>query len=401
MTLVYTVAAIFILVQLAYPAVSVSIAAFFRRQQPKANGKSTVFDYACIITAYKNAEIARPLIASLLHQTYHQFQVYLVADECPETDFSEFSTDPRFTVVRPQSPLRLKIKSIRAAVSQFVRPHDYIVVFDADNLAHPDFLKVTNRFANAGYSCIQGQRTAKNLDTVYAALDSLGEFYKNYIERYVPFRLGGSAVISGSGMATAEKIYREYLESSEIQAGQHQGKRMLQEDKILQNFLLRRNIRIAYAWDAVVYDEKVTSAHAVTTQRSRWLFSYFQNIPNAAGILFRGLVRLRWNQIYFGFVTLVLPMFIQIAAAGLLILIGLFITPALSAALVGGIMIFSLTVIATLYLSEAPPTVTQAVWQAPKFVFRQVLALVKMGDPQRNFNHTEHSKYVKVEDLLK
>lgn len=58
-------------------------------------------------------------------------------------------------------------------------------------------------------------------------------------------------------MATETNLYKAYLASPEIEQGQHQWKKMLQEDKILQNFILRQGGTIAYARKALVYDEKV------------------------------------------------------------------------------------------------------------------------------------------------
>lgn len=397
--LVFYLLAIWLLLQLLYPFVTITLERVFGRERLKpAPGNVRLYDYACVITAYRNAAIARPLVLSLLRQTHPDQVIYLVADECTEVDFSDI-TDPRFVLLRPDLPLRLKVKSIRYAVDRFLRPPDFIIVFDADNLAHPDYLTEINRYAHAGFRCIQGQRTAKNLDTNYAALDSLGEHYKNYLERYVPYRLGGSAVISGSGMATESALYRAYLESPEIEQGQHKGKAMLQEDKILQNFLLRQNVPIAYARRAVTYDEKVTSGEAVTTQRSRWLFSYFQNVPNALGILARGLGNLSWNQLYFGWVTLALPMFLQLGLAGLLAVIGLFVAPWLSLALVLAMGVFAATLLWSLRLDEAPPAVWRAVWQAPRFVLRQFRGLFRMSNPHKNFKPSEHNRSVTVEDL--
>ncbi|MCC7244458.1 MAG: glycosyltransferase, partial [Saprospiraceae bacterium] len=312
-----------------------------------------------------------------------------------------FTGDDRVVVLQPNPPLRLKAKSIIHAMDNFKQAHDFVAVFDADNLAHPDFLQEINRYANAGYQCIQGQRTAKNLDTTYAALDSMGEHYKNYLERYVPYLLGGSSVISGSGMATETTLYRAYLDSPQIQAGQHQWKKMLQEDKILQNFLLARDVRIAYASNALVFDEKVETGAAVETQRSRWLYSYFQNLPNSLGLFFKGIFRFSFNQFYFGFVTLVLPMFIQLGLAGVLFLAGWFIAPNWSVALGFGMTVFALTIILALRLDHAPAPIWAALWQVPKFVVRQFLGLFKMRDPNKHFKHTEHRRPVKVDDVLK
>ena len=396
---IFAILATLVVLQLLYPFVTVLAARLLGRERLE-NPETTerLFDYACIVTAYRNSAIAKPLVESLLRQTYPHLTVYVVADECPDVDFE--IQEERFVLLRPAEPLRLKAKSILHAMAQFRRPHDYTVIFDADNLAHPEFLTIINRYANAGYVCIQGQRTAKNLDTTYAALDSMGEHYKNYLERYVPYLLGGSAVISGSGMATRTDVYRDYLAAPEIQQGQNQWKKMLQEDKILQNFLLRLDHRIAYARQAIVYDEKVETGTAVATQRSRWLFSYFQNLPNSSGILLRGLTRGSWNQIYFGFVTLVLPMFIQLGAAMALAVVGLLFAPWWSLVLVLAAGLFALNIIWTLRLDAAPSAVWAALWQVPKFVARQFVGLFRMRNPNKNFQHTEHKKYVSVEELL-
>ncbi len=357
------------------------------------------YDYGCIITAYRNAEIAKPLINSLLQQPYNNFHIYLVADECDITDFN--LTDKQLTVFNPDPPLRLKAKSIIHAMDNYVRPHDYTVVFDADNLAHPKFLEEINKYANNGKRSIQGQRTAKNLDTVYACADATGEFYKNYIDRYAPYMIGSSAVISGSGMAVETNLYRAYLDSPEIQQGKEMWKKMLQEDKILQNFMLQQNEVITYAWDAVVYDEKVVSGDQVETQRSRWLFSYFQNFPNSSGHILKGFFGFNFNRFFFGLVTMSPPMFITLFAALVLAVLGFFISPFTALCLVGAILIFSLNVLLTLYLSKAPSQIWKTLWSMPMFIAKQATALFRMGNPNKNFKHSEHTRSVSIDEVLK
>ena len=355
------------------------------------------YDYAVIITAYKDADITKPGVRSLLAQRYPNVHIYLVADACDVTDYG--ITDARFTLLRPTKPLQLKAKSIIYATERFVRKPDFIIIFDADNVAHADYLETLNREVNLGYKVMQGQRTAKNLDSGYAGADSLGEFYKNYVERLVPPRLGSSAVISGSGMAVERKLYLHYLNGKDIQRGKHKWKKMLQEDKILQNFLLNRKHRIGYCRDAIVFDEKVSDGAAVTTQRSRWLYSYFQNTPNSSGLLWRGLTSANWNQILFGLITIAPPLFLLVGCSVLLAVVGWFVHPGVSLALVVGLVLFSLNVLWTLQLSNAPREVWQAVWSTPKFIGRQVVALFKMVNPNKNFKHTEHRVAVEAKDL--
>ncbi len=357
------------------------------------------YDYGCIITAYKNAEISKPLIASLLKQPFPNFHIYLVADDC---DVSEFNlTDKKLMVLNPQPPLKLKAKSIIHAMENYVRKHDYTVVFDADNLAHPDFLLEINKYANNGHQAIQGQRTAKNLDTIYACADATGEFYKNYIERYVPYMLGSSTVISGSGMAVETELYSSYLASPEIEIGKTQWKKMLQEDKILQNNLLYKDEKIVYAKNAIVFDEKVVSGEQVETQRSRWLFSYFQNLPNSSGLILKGLTRLSWNQFFFGLITIAPPLFILLFISMVWAVLGLFIAPKFGIGLIASLAIFSFTILWTLYLSKVPKQVWSAIWGLPFFVLKQVTALFKMGNPNKNFKHSEHTRKVSIDDVLK
>lgn len=396
MSYLFAFVCLLLIVQLVYPFITVLLAQG-RSTQPLGMPAAAT-DFACIITAYRNVEIALPLVESLLMQTHSRHLIYLVADECETPDWS--ISDERLVLLHPLSPLQLKAKSLAYALQHFRRPHEYVVVLDADNLAHPQFLETLNSFTQAGFRCVQGQRTAKNLDTTYAALDSMGEHYKNYIEREVPFLLGGAAVISGSGMATETGLYQAYLESPEIEQGKHQWKKMLQEDKILQNFLLFKGVRIAYARNAILFDEKVETGKAVETQRSRWIYSYFQNLPNAGKMLWKGISGRNWMQGYFGLVTLALPMFIQVGLALMLALCSLLWAPFWGVALLGALLLFAGNILWVLYLDKAPKEVWRAIWQVPRFMLRQAAGLLKMRDPNKHFRHTEHRKSISIHEII-
>ena len=383
---------------LVLPFIKVLVSLFAKENLKDFEKKAKEYDFACIITAYKNAEITKPGVLSLLKQKYQNFEIYVVADHCPETDYG--ISNEKLTVFWPDPPLKLKAKSIIYAIERFKRKHEYIVVFDADNLAHPDFLSTINKYINNGYQTVQGQRTAKNLDTVYACADATGEFYKNYVERLVPYLIGSSAVISGSGMAVEAELYKAYLTSPEIEQGKHKWKKMLQEDKILQNFLLRKNEKIAYAWDAIIYDEKVTTAQQVETQRSRWLYSYFQNLPNSTGLLLRSIRNLSWNQFLFGLVTVAPPLFILVFLAVAVMVINWFFFRPFSILMAVALTIFAANVLFTLYLSKVPKEIWKALWGMPLFIWNQLTALFKMSDPNKNFKHTEHNRSFTIDEVV-
>lgn len=403
---VYILLHLFLFFFLILSFVNVLMAQFRKREDiPEAVEQR---DFGCIITAYKNADIAVPLVESLLKQNYGKSDadkhlIYLVADECDITNLlavTQHWDKERVMILKPETPLRLKAKSIIHAMENFKRAHDATVIFDADNLAHPNFLAELNRYFEAGFEAVQGQRTAKNLDTVYACADSTGEIYKNYIERYVPYLLGSSAVISGSGMAVETSLYWDYLNSKEIQQGKTQWKKMLQEDKILQNHLLKQDVKIAYAKSAIVYDEKVTTAEQVETQRTRWLYSYFQNIPNSSNILWRGIKNFSFNQLLFGLITITPPLFLLVFIAAFVGMLDLLIEPIGTFVLFAGLGIFGLNVMWVLHLSNAPKAVWNKLWAIPLFVAKQITALFKMRNPNKNFKHTEHNRTYNINEVM-
>jgi cellulose synthase/poly-beta-1,6-N-acetylglucosamine synthase-like glycosyltransferase len=397
----YIVSAFFIF-YLIFPFITVVFSLFKKdKTEEKQKGKpQKEYDFGNIITAYRNADIARGLVESLIKQTHGKHHIYLVADNADVSKWADFKHE-KFTLLKPEPALNLKIKSVIYGTERYVRNHEYTVIWDADNLAHPRFLEIMNAYANAGEKAIQGQRTAKNHDTAIAGADSLGEYYKNYIERQVPPLLGSSTVISGSGMAVERTLYDAYLYGEDITKGKELWKKMMQEDKILQNHILNAGEQIVYAKDAICYDEKVTEAAQVETQRSRWLYSYFQNTPNSTGFILKGLFGFNWNRLFFGLITFAPPLFILLGLSGLLFLIGLFVSFKVSLAIAAAGLIFIGTIFWTLKLSDAPPSVWAAVEAIPTFISKQFLALFKMVNPNKNFTHTDNKVIAKVDDVLK
>jgi cellulose synthase/poly-beta-1,6-N-acetylglucosamine synthase-like glycosyltransferase len=397
----YIVSAFFIF-YLIFPFITVVFSLFSKdKTEEKQKGKpQKEYDFGNIITAYRNADIARGLVESLIQQTHGKHHIYLVADNADVSKWADFKHE-KFTLLKPEPALNLKIKSVIYGTERYVRNHEYTVIWDADNLAHPRFLEIMNAYANAGEKAIQGQRTAKNHDTAIAGADSLGEYYKNYIERQVPPLLGSSTVISGSGMAVERTLYDAYLYGEDITKGKELWKKMMQEDKILQNHILNTGEQIVYAKDAICYDEKVTEAAQVETQRSRWLYSYFQNTPNSTGFILKGLFGFNWNRLFFGLITFAPPLFILLGLSGLLFLIGLFVSIKVSLAIAAAGLIFIGTIFWTLKLSDAPPSVWAAVDAIPTFISKQFLALFKMVNPNKNFTHTDNKVIAKVDDVLK
>lgn len=378
-------------------------------------------DFACLITAYRRTDIALPLIQSLLKQTHSNLTVYVVADQCTDTYLLDaLITDPRLQLLLPPEPLQSKVKSMQYALQYLTANHTHIVVFDPDNLATPCFLSQLDTYLQRGYRIVQGKRIAKNLDTPYACADALGEVYKNYIERYVPFALGSSASIAGSGMAVETELFSAFLASPPITQRQSTGQVIAAEDKMLQNFLVRRREIIAFAHDALLYDEKVQSGEQVTRQRTRWLFAYFENLQHALRHIGAGILTFDRNRFLFGYLAVIPPLFILLSVA--LLLYGIDITMAwtsnahltaviagiapwkmafwwwAAAAMIGAIGVFTINILWILYLDRAPRAIWQSLGHLPLFIGRQLLGLLQINKAKRDFLTTQHTKIISLEE---
>jgi cellulose synthase/poly-beta-1,6-N-acetylglucosamine synthase-like glycosyltransferase len=133
------------------------------------------------------------------------------------------------------------------------------------------------------------------------------EFYYNFTQRKVPFVLGGSATIAGSGMCVNTDLYRAFFAQENID------RHIIAEDKMMQIYMVdQQGQRLAYAENAVVYDEKVSTGEQVQRQRTRWITSFFQYVGQGVALFFKGLFTFRYNKALFGFTIIIPPLFILI-----------------------------------------------------------------------------------------
>lgn len=395
LSVLFNVVQIIVLFFLLFPFLSVLLSLIFRkpRLKSKINKK---YDFGLIITAYKETEICLPLVDSLLKQNYDNYLIYLVADEC-DTSKLNFESD-KVIVLSPDKKLGSKIKSILYAIDKFKRPHEYITVFDPDNLAHPKFLGVTNKFLNNGYKAVQGRRAPKNLDSIYACLDAMSEYYYNYLVKYLPYKIRSSSTIAGSGMTIETQLYLDNLRKLEEQNSK--GGVIVAEDKILQADLVEQGNVIAFARDAIVYDEKVSTASQVERQRTRWINSYFLYAKTATRIMLKGLFGLNWNRMYFGLSTLIPPLFILIITTCFFTLFNFLFNKPVFYIWVGAFFIFNTNIFLVLALSRVEPQIWKSVWGIPLFMFNQVLALLRIKRSNKEFMETEHTQHLTIEEVL-
>jgi cellulose synthase/poly-beta-1,6-N-acetylglucosamine synthase-like glycosyltransferase len=338
-------------------------------------------DYAIIVTAYEQTALLPAVVASLLQVKYHNYLIYIVADNC-DISALHFS-DPRVVLLRPENVLASNTRSHLYAIANFRREHEILTIIDSDNLTDPNYLNELNVFFDAGFEAVQGVRAAKNLNTTYACLDAARDIYYHFYDGKVLFELGSSATLSGSGMAFTTDLYKACFENLDITGAGF--------DKVLQAQILRRNKRIAFAEHAIVYDEKTSDSDQLVNQRSRWINTWFKYFGYGFDILLRGIRRLDFNQFLFGIVLLRPPLFMFILLSGLCLVLNIFIFPFYSLIWVIAFGLFILSFVISLRSHHTDPRIYKSLINIPKFIYFQLLSLVHAKEANKRSVATKHN----------
>lgn len=327
---------------------------------------STLPDYGIIVTAYEYTAQLPAVVGSLLQLNYDRYHVYVVADKCDISNL-HFPTD-KVLLLRPEQVLGSNTRSHFYAIRRFIRPHTHLTIIDSDNLTDPEYLNELNAYFNQGYEAVQGVREAKNLDTTLACLDAARDIYYHFYDGKVLFGAGSSATLAGSGMAFSTGLYEKVLGHLDVTGAGF--------DKVLQEGIVSRGYRIAFAGKAIVYDEKTTGSDQLVKQRARWINTWFKYFAYGFKILFKGITRFSFNQVLFGLVLLRPPLFIFLLLSVFFMLLNLLIAPVLSLVWLIGLVVFVLGFYIALKSSPTDPKIYQSLVNIPKFMFYQLTALV-------------------------
>lgn len=376
------------------PIISLLIHFLFTRKRKLSGGKYPIlneknYDFAAIVTAHQDTKFIKPLVDSFLKQRYLNFIVYIVADDCDTTDL-DFKSN-YIKILKPETPFHAKIKSIKLAVDNFERAHDVLIVFDSDNLIHPDYLYNLNNYFRCGFKAVQTHMLSKNTDTVYAKLDSIGHIYNTFVERQTRMEIGLSSSILGLGIAIDTELYKKVLYKDTLGGF----------DKKLQADLIDNTKQVAFAKDAIVYDEKVNDGTTLEKQRTRWIYTYFKYFTVNCKLFYIGLRQLNFNKLFFAFTTLRPPLFITIATTLLFLIIGLFVNIWLALFWFSLILIYTISFITIILTQSMQKGMGQALLYIPAIVFRQVKAFFKIKKAGKDFLKTEHTKVIYIDDILR
>jgi len=347
-------------------------------------------DYAIIVTAYQQTGLIPEVIDSILKLNYSNFLVYIVADNCDVTDLH--FNDDRIILLRPEKIIASNTGSHFYAISHFKRNHKLLTIIDSDNLVHNGYLSELDKYFNLGYQAVQGLRKAKNLETNYAALDAARDLYYHFYDGKILFGLGSSATLSGSGMAFTTELYTDCLKDTVIKGAGF--------DKALQYEIVKRRLRIAFAEKAIVYDEKTSQPEQLVKQRSRWINSWFKYFSNGFTLINNGIIHKNMNQFLFGIVLLRPPLFIFLILSLICLIINIVVAPFFAFIWLLALICFVLGFGISISQKNTDPLIYRSLVNIPKFIFYQIISLLKVRSANKISVATEHGHKKNLDDLV-
>ncbi|MEW5933014.1 MAG: glycosyltransferase family 2 protein [Bacillota bacterium] len=240
--------------------------------------------FALLIPAHNEETVLPFLLDSIAAQDYprHLVEVYVVADNCTDGT-PRVAARAGATVLERISSLRGKGYALQFGLREILNRSrcDAVCILDADNLLDPAFLSRLNARLAAGALVVQGRVETKNpLDSWVSTSYAINFWLSNRLWQLGRARVGLSGFLCGTGMC----FRREVLASTGWPATS------LTEDLEYTVVLISRGIKVTWAHEAVVFDEKPTSLAPSCRQRLRWLQGKWQ-------VFFTYAPRLLWEAV--------------------------------------------------------------------------------------------------------
>ena len=263
--------------------------------------------FAVLIAACNEELVVGPLINSLLMQNYPSqlYDIYVIPNNC--SDNTALAAQ-RFgaNVLECTIPVKSKGEVLRFAWNQLSRQgYDAVCVFDADNLADPNFLAEMNNAYCAGARAAQGYRDSKNpYDTPISACYSIYYWMMDRFHNGGKAGVGLSAMVNGTGfMISGQALERLGGWNT----------RTISEDLEITAQCVAAGVKVAWVPKAVTYDEQPLTYQESVKQRKRWSSGTLQVAQEYLPGLGRDLMGERWLAVGDMCATLLIPAY-QVAA---------------------------------------------------------------------------------------
>lgn len=235
-----------------------------RRHEPKHS-------FAVIVAAHNEERVIGALLDNLLKLDYPRelYDIFVICDNCTDRTADVVRAYGVHAFERRNPALRGKGHAIEWMLNELwkmPKSYDAVVMFDADNLVSPDFLRCMNDDLCEGHRVIQGYLDTKNPnDSWITAAYGITYWYCNRMWQLSRKQLKMANFLGGTGMCFDAALLKEM----------GWGATSLVEDLEFSVRCIKRGIYPVLNYEARVFDEKPLSFKASVRQRLRWMQGHF------------------------------------------------------------------------------------------------------------------------------
>ncbi len=228
---------------------------------------SKLHSFALLVAAHNEESVVGELVKSLKALDYPEdlFEVIVIADNCTDSTAQIAQENGATVWTRFDETNRGKGYAMEFAFNKLFsleKSFEYICVFDADNLVKSDFLSRMNSKINEGYRAVQGYLDSKNPSDNWLTFSySMWYWINNRLSQLARGNLNLGCRLGGTGFAVESQLIKEY----------GWGATCLAEDTEFTLKIALNDIKVGWAHDATVYDEKPTHFNTSINQRTRWM----------------------------------------------------------------------------------------------------------------------------------
>ncbi len=357
-----------------------------------------------IIVAARNEEgVIGNLIDSLQKQNYDKdkYEINIIVNNSTDNTY-KVCKKYKINVIKCDVPVKNKGDVLRYTFKKFKdKKFDAYLVFDADNVVHPDFLLHMNNSLNCGYKVAQGFRDSKNYkDNWISGSYTLFYYIQNFFFNLSRKKLNSSASINGTGFMI-RKDFIDKLDYNPV---------ILTEDVELTTVCAINNERVDFVKDAITYDEQPTRFKVSLTQRLRWSKGNLQCWMKYHHMLFKTFIKhhnLAAVDMYLNnLAAIVQVLSVVVALASLIermvVTEVVFSFAGIVGVLVSYIATIILTLFVTIYNKKSISGMLPALILFSLFMMSWIpINVVCLFKKNLKWHHIGHNKDINIDDIIK
>lgn len=223
--------------------------------------------FALLIAAHNEELVIAHIIDSLKMQNYPKdlYDIFVIADNCSDRTAEIAHKHGAIVYNRTNNIERGKgyaLEWMFSKIFHLEQRYNVVSVFDADNLVSSNFLYEMNKQLCKGHKVVQGYIDSKNpFDSWITCSYSIAFWLANRIFQLPRYYLGLSCGLCGTGFCIDIEVLKQI----------GWGATCLTEDLEFTMKLALNGMKVAWAHEAVVYDEKPLTLKQSWSQRKRWM----------------------------------------------------------------------------------------------------------------------------------